>query len=164
MPPFGDDWFRPLSKPGSLLGIIRSNWIHASMAMDEEEEFKSNKLLVELVSIYTKPDVYSKIKNIEEGRSAEPEMSFRIIYDTSDFTRRLNLAKRGEAEIHEQREDIRDKVREVRKKINELVVNDSRIHTPPTDQDYIIDEGPVIERMESNGNRTTFQIDRPKGK
>lgn len=162
MPPFGSEWFRPLSQEDNLLGIIRNAWIQANVVLDREDGFKDNKLLIEILAAYVNPESYWRMRSVEEGRVMDQGEDFKVIYDTSDFTRRLNLAKTGEVEINEQREDISVKVKEMRRKIKAMQQSDPRISVPVDDDDFYVDTGPIVERTEAGGIRV--QIERPKMK
>lgn len=160
MSPFDADWFRPLST-NSFLGILRNVWIEENLILDEKEEYEKTKSIVEMISMFTTPEVYLKIKDMEMGNSTEANVDFKVIYNTEDFTKRLNKAKRGVVEINEQREDIKERVRRMRERRQPQ--SDPRIHSPVRYDDDIImgDVGPLVEKNHESEDRIVVQIERP---
>lgn len=112
MAPFGPSWFQPIAQ-GSALGLLREAWIYRSMEQDAREDAERRQSLVELGGFYANPELYFKVKEYKDGNSASPEM-FKVKYDTSDFTNRLNDAQRGKVNVKHQDEELAALVRRKR--------------------------------------------------
>jgi hypothetical protein len=140
-PPFGELWFRYLKDTNSIIGQLRLMWIVLNQQKDKEQDYERRKSEIEYGGLFANPEVYFKVvKGDKEDMSSSGE-AFKIVYDSSDFDRRLNLAMEGNPEIHEPRPDVAERIRAKREQIAEAKQNGIVLGV-----DEIAEEGLVIER------------------
>lgn len=103
---------------------------------DEDERSNRKKEELEFAGFLANPEVYFAYKKINKPVNAP----FKIQQDYSDFDRRMKLALSGTPEIHDRREDIAEKVRIMRDKLDSNnPLNDPRIVKVLSDEDYLND-------------------------
>ena len=125
-------------------------WIMLNLSLDRENESKRRKAEIEYGGFFANPEVYQHVKKSErddgdddmmEGSSETP---FRIVKDSSEFTRRLNLAAAGTPDIPEPDLEIAEKVRRFREANPDLPIYQD-LGKPRNEDQYMGDEL-IIER------------------
>lgn len=91
MPPFGKRWFRILREleHDHPIALLRAYWIQLNIVEDQRLNLELRKQEIEYGGFWANPEFYDAVKG------AGPK-DFKVIADTPDFDRRIEMAKRGE--------------------------------------------------------------------
>lgn len=141
-PPFGRSWFRVFKYSDHPIAAYRLDWIYFNIQADWQQEAEIRKAEIEYGGFFANPDVYRQVKK-KPGVNVG---SFKVVYDSSDFDRRLSLAVQGVTEVHDQRSDVAELVKRKRNEHEQRqYIGDPRIIDPKMG---VEDEGDelIVER------------------
>lgn len=100
------------------------------MDMDANEAAQTKKDEIEYLAMFVNPEVWLKIKSLEEGTDVSSDSPIRIKRVNPDFAKRWADAQRGVVEPKEQNVEVQATVRRRREELDALQVVDSRIVNP----------------------------------
>jgi hypothetical protein len=147
LPPFGKRWFRVLRELeyGHPVAMLRLHWIFLNVREDRRLEGERRKEEIEYGGFFANPEVYFKVKGLDDKKKAASANPFGFAVDESDYWRRREAAMRGESTVKARRTDVAEMVRRKRGEMPERRQKEYQPSDDPDDGDILDSDDLIVE-------------------